>query len=100
MNGGFFFPFECIISYKILFVIAIFYGVKYEYVCLLSSIIFSHLVPLCLISILNLYCGLTLILKLNEENKDTSWGLEYNYEPGHNDSRGINENPTPTLKLK
>ena len=39
-------------------------------------------------------------LKLDEENKDTSWGLEYNYEPGHNDSRGINENPTPTLKLK
>ena len=57
--------------------------------CLLSIIIFSHLVPLCLISIL--YCGLTLILKLNEENKDTSWGLEYNYEPGHNNSRGINE---------
>ena len=32
-------------------------------------------------------------LKFDEENKDTSWGLEYNYEPGHNDSRGIKEYP-------
>ena len=69
--------------------IAIVCGVKSEYVCLLSINIFSHLVPLCLKCIS--YCGVTLILKLNKENKDTSWGLEYNYEPGHNNSRGINE---------
>ena len=50
--------FKCIISYKILFVIAIVCGVKYEYVCLLSIIIFAHIVPLCLIFIL--CCGWTL----------------------------------------